>query len=154
MEEIHANVYIHAPIGRVFDAVSDHESFLHAEGSTSTKILRPGAEERNGLGCLRDVRVGPRVSYVEEITAWERPSSFEYQIRETSHPIRHHGARMRFIPRGEGTEIDWTSRIELTIPIVGRSLGPLFRRILTAAFTEFLLAAKARLEVSPNGRTP
>jgi uncharacterized protein YndB with AHSA1/START domain len=154
MEEVHANVYIHAPIERVFDAVSDHESFVHAEGVTSTKIIRPGTDERNGLGCLRDVRVGPRVHYVEEVTAWERPSSFEYQVRESSRRIRHHGSRIRFIPRGEGTEVDWTSRVELTIPLVGRSLGPLFRRILTAAFTELLLAAKARLEAANTERTP
>jgi hypothetical protein len=154
MEEIHANVYIHAPIERVFDAVSDHESFVHTEGRLSTKVIRPGTDERNGLGCLRETRVGSRVHYVEEVTAWERPSSFEYQVRETSRPIRHYGSRFRFIPRGEGTEVDWTSRAELTIPLVGRALGPLFKRILTAAFTELLLAAKARLEAAPTERTP
>lgn len=146
MEEVHVNVYIHAPAERVFDAVSDHARFLSNEDGLCTTILKPGIEEHNGLGCVREVKVGRGARYVEEITAWERPSSFDYQIRGTSQPLRHHGARVRVIPRGEGTEIDWTTRFEITLPLVGRALGPLFRRMLTAAFTELLLAEKARLE--------
>jgi uncharacterized protein YndB with AHSA1/START domain len=146
MEQIHVNVYIHAPVERVFDAVSDHEGFLRSEDGTRTTLLRPGTTERNGLGALREVRVGRRVRYVEEITAFARPTSFSYQIIESRPPLKHHGSQMRFTPRGEGTEIDWTGRFELTVPLVGRALGPITRRMLTAAFTELLLAAKARLE--------
>jgi len=42
-------------------------------------VVRAGEPERNGLGCLREVRVGRRVRYVEEITAWQRPLAFEYE---------------------------------------------------------------------------
>jgi uncharacterized protein YndB with AHSA1/START domain len=146
MEQVHVNVYIHAPVARVFDAVSDHEGFLRSEDGTSTKLLRPGAAERNGLGALREVRVGRRIRYVEEITAFARPASFDYQIIESTQPLRHQGSQIRFTPRGDGTEVDWTSRFEIAVPLVGRALGPLARRMFTAAFTEMLLAEKARLE--------
>ncbi|WP_437570742.1 SRPBCC family protein [Sorangium sp. So ce542] len=148
MAEVHVNVYIHAPLERVFDAVADHESFLRSGDGTRTKLIRPGLTERNGLGALREVRVGKRIRYVEEITAFERPSSFDYHILESSQPLRHHGSRLRFTSRGDGTEVDWTSRFEVPLPLVGDLLGALARRLFTAAFTELLLAEKARLEAS------
>ncbi|WP_437507078.1 SRPBCC family protein [Sorangium sp. So ce1099] len=148
MEEVHVNVYIHAPVERVFEAVADHESFLRAGDDTRTKVIRSGLTERNGLGALREVRVGKRIRYVEEITAFERPSSFEYRILESTQPLRHHGSRLRFTSRGDGTEVDWTSRFEVPVPLVGRLLGSLARRMFVAAFTELLLAEKARLEAS------
>jgi uncharacterized protein YndB with AHSA1/START domain len=85
---VQVQVHIDAPIDRVFEAVTDHEVFLRTEdGATRTKLLRPGSADRNGLGCIREVRVGRRMRYVEEITAWERPASFEYTIREVSMPM-------------------------------------------------------------------
>ncbi|MDC0680092.1 SRPBCC family protein [Sorangium atrum] len=148
MEEVHVNVYIHAPVERVFDAVADHERFLRSGDGTHTKVVRPGLTEHNGLGALREVRVGKRIRYVEEITAFERPCSFDYQIVESTQPLRHQGSRLRFTPRGEGTEIDWTSRFDIPLPLVGKPLGSLARRMFIAAFTELLLAEKARLEAS------
>src|SRR5919197_671771 len=100
MPEVHVRVHIEAPVERVFDVVSDHETFLRSEGGVSATVLREGERERNGTGCLREVRVGRRVRYVEEITAWQRPSSFEYMIRETSLPLRHAGSRLTFAPEG------------------------------------------------------
>ncbi|XXX77227.1 SRPBCC family protein [Sorangium sp. So ce134] len=152
MEEVHVNVYIHAPVERVFDAVADHESFLRSADGTHTKVIRPGLTERNGLGALREVRAGKRIRYVEEITAFERPASFDYQILESTQPLRHHGSRLRFTARGDGTEVDWTSRFEIPVPLVGNPLGSLARRLFIAVFTDLLLAEKARLEASGPGR--
>ena len=146
MPEVHVCVHIDAPVERVFDAVSDHESFLRSEGGVSATVLREGERERNGVGCLREVRVGRRVRYLEEITAWERPSSFEYMIRETSLPLRHAGSRLTFTPEGRGTEVEWTSHFEITVPIIGGLFGIRARRIYAASFRDLLLAAKARLE--------
>jgi uncharacterized protein YndB with AHSA1/START domain len=148
MEEIHVSAYIHASVERVFDAVSDHESFLRTGDGLRTTITRPGTSERNGLGCLREVRNGRLIRFVEEVTGWERPASFEYQIRESTLPIRHHGGRLRFTARGAGTEIEWTSRFEVPVPLLGRALGPVARQTLTTAFTDLLLAAKLRLEAA------
>ncbi|EYF03485.1 SRPBCC family protein [Chondromyces apiculatus] len=149
MDEVHVNVYIHAPVARVFEIVSDHESFMRAEDGTRTKLVRPGTAERNGLGALREVQVRSGIRGLEEITAFERPSSFAYRLRETTLPIRHHGGLLRFIPRGEGTQVDWSSRFEVTLPLVARPVEILTRQITKVAFSEMLFVAKARLEAEP-----
>lgn len=138
-------MYIHAPIERVFEALSDHESFLKSN-DTHTSIAQPGTPDRNGLGCVRAVRSKGGVRFAEEITGWSPPTSYDYQIRESSLPLRHHGGQLRFTTRGEGTEVDWTTRFDVTVPLVGRALEPLTAAILTTTFTEMLGAAKERLE--------
>ncbi len=139
-------IHIDAPVDRVFDAVSDHEVFLRTDDGTTAKIVREGATERNGLGCIREVNAGRRARYVEEITAWERPTGFAYTIRETSLPLRHLGSRLAFRPSGGGTDVEWTADFEVTVPIVGRLLRAWVDRRLARAFTEMLVAAKSRLE--------
>lgn len=145
MENVRVVIHIDAPRERVFTAVSDHVAFL-TQADTTVTILRPGDIDRNGLGCVREVRVGRRARYVEEITAWEPPTFFEYTIRETSLPLRHRGSRIELSAWGGGTDVTWTARFEITVPIVGGLLGSRVRRRLTTAFTNFLLAAKPRLE--------
>jgi len=146
MELVQVRMHIEAPPERVFDAVSDHERFLRTEDGVRTRILRPGTPERDGLGCLREVRVGRRARYVEEVTAWQRPVAFEYTIRESSLPLRHAGSRLTFTPHGPGTEVEWTSRFAVTVPLVGGLLGARARRLYAASFTALLRQAKARLE--------
>jgi hypothetical protein len=145
VQEIHIRFRIAAPLDAVFDAVTDHENFL-ADGMTRTTITRSGAPERNGTGCLREVRATPLVRFVEEITRWERPASYEYFIRETSLPLRHHGGRIELTPAADGTMIDWTTRFEVTVPVVARVLEPIVKRILARTFDGFLRGAKGRLE--------
>jgi uncharacterized protein YndB with AHSA1/START domain len=146
MTHVQVRVHIAAPIETVFDAVSDHEHFLHADDGTRTKVITDGKTERNGLGCRREVTVGTRARYVEEITAWDKPTSFEYRIRETSHPIAHAGSRLTFTPADGGTDVEWTSRFRVTVPIVGPLIGLVAHRIFRRAFTGLLQATKSRLE--------
>lgn len=145
METVRVVVHIDAPVERVFTAVSDHERFLTGDDTTVT-ILRPGDFDRNGLGCVREVRVGRRARYVEEITAWQPPSFFEYTIRETSLPLRHHGSHITLEAWGEGTDVAWTAQFEVTVPVVGGLLASRVSRRLTTAFTSRLLATKTVLE--------
>ena len=145
MEDIHIRFRIDAPIETVFDAVSDHPRFL-SNARTHTTIARAGEPDRNGRGCLREVRAKPLLRFVEEITAWERPSSFEYLVRECTLPLRHHGGRLTFTREDEGTVIDWTTRFEIPVPILGGMLARVANRILSSAFDDFLRRAKTRLE--------
>jgi uncharacterized protein YndB with AHSA1/START domain len=153
MCNVHVKGHINAPIERVFDAVSDHEHFLAADDGTRTTLLREGAE-RVGLGCIREVKVGRRAWYVEEITAWQRPSYFEYTIRKASLPIRHEVSRLTFTAAGGGTDVEWTSRFAIPIPIIGRFLGAKAGKLYSTAFTGLLAAAKARLETQPGPSAP
>src|SRR5947208_14944965 len=114
MHEVRVHVHIEAPVEQVFDAVIDHESFLRSEGGVRARVMRAGEPERNGLGCLREVRVGRRVRYVEEITAWQRPLAFEYMIRGSSLPLRHAGARPTSTPHGSRTNAGGPARLDTT----------------------------------------
>jgi hypothetical protein len=147
---VQVQIHIDAPIESVFEAVTDHEIFLRTEdGDTRTKALRAGSADRNGLGCVREVRVGRRVRYVEEITAWQRPSSFEYTIREVSMPLRHLGSRLTFASSGGETDLLWLARFEIPVPILGYPFRLWLERRLAHSFTNMLAVAKERLETAP-----
>lgn len=149
MNEVHVNVYIHAPRERVFEALSNHESLLRLEGllgKVSTRIVQAGARDRNGLGCRREVSGGLGMRFVEEITAWEPPSFYEYRIVETSMPMRHRSGRLELTARGEGTEVNWTTRFEMTVPFGKGLVGAVSEGFASVMFTTFLLAEKARIE--------
>jgi hypothetical protein len=145
MQEVRVLVHFGAPIERVFDAVSDHESFLR-DKRTTTRIVRPGAVDRNGLGCMREVKVGGGGGILEEITAWERPTQFDYRIREAPVPVRHEEGRMRFTANGAGTDVEWTSRFTIPVPLVGGLLGKVAGGVFSKAFRGLLTAARAKLE--------
>jgi uncharacterized protein YndB with AHSA1/START domain len=147
MEPIQVKVFFEAPRERVFEAVSDHEHFFTGNRIESCRIIQPGREEKNGLGALREVKAGP-VRYVEEITVFERPHRFAYQIRECSRPLRHEGSELEFVSRGQGTEVTWTARFEVPIFPFGPLLTWFMRQALTKEFERLLVQAKGKLEPS------
>jgi uncharacterized protein YndB with AHSA1/START domain len=67
MDEIRLDVHIDAPAERVFDVVADHESFLRTASGIHTRVVRPGVPDRDGLGCLHEVRSGRSVRFREEL---------------------------------------------------------------------------------------
>ncbi len=146
MAKVFVRASIKRPIGEVFALVSDHEKFLGGLAGTTATILKPGSTERDGLGCLREVRVRDRIRYVEEITAWNPPHSFEYLIREASMPIRHFGSRLDFEERQNDTDVTWQSHFEVPVPILGWPLGILMKRRYESAFSAMLAQARAVLE--------
>jgi uncharacterized protein YndB with AHSA1/START domain len=145
MNEVRVLVHFAAPIDRVFDAVSDHESFLRGPGTT-TRLSREGTPERNGVGCERDVRAPGGMRFLEEVTAWERPSRYEYVIRKSPMPMKHEKGWLQLTPRGSGTDVEWTTRFEVPIPVVGNVLAKATEGLLRTVFKRFLTEARARVE--------
>ena len=146
MRTVQVRIHVNAPIERAFEAISNHERFLIAADGTKTMVLQAGRSERNGLGCIREVKVGQRAWYVEEITAWDRPYYFEYTIRKASMPMHHGGSRLSFTAADGGTDVEWSSRFSIPIPILGLFLGATAAKLYTKAFTGMLTAAKTQLE--------
>jgi hypothetical protein len=153
MYEVHVTATIAAPRHQVFEAVSDHERFLRGP-ALSCHLTREGTNHRNGLGALREVAMEGRV-ITEEITTWDPPRRFEYMIRRfidrNGKParFRHDGGWLDFSQSGESTRIDWHSRFEIPIPILGwfveRFLGPR----VAGSFRQLLEQAKKNLERQP-----
>lgn len=129
----------------VFAKVSDHESFF-AGPWISCKVTRPGQSDRNGLGATREVYpVGIR--FVEEITAWDAPRSFEYRVRECALPSNHELGRLTFAAKAGGTEVVWVTRFEIPIPLIGGPLTRLSAPIFSGSFRRLLERAGGRVAV-------
>ncbi len=145
MPLVRVNTYIHAPCERVFEVLSDHEGYVAVPLFKSARLLRPGLEERNGRGAVRELRaLGLRL--VEEITGFDRPHRFDYRIIDSTLPIEHVFGRVALQPRGEGCEVDWCSEFRLPVPLLGALAQPLAKAQLVDAFTTILLTFKERLE--------
>jgi hypothetical protein len=153
--EIHVSVAIGAPLQRVFAAIADHERFLRGP-QISCRLLVEGRPDRNGAGALREVRSQGSV-IVEEITAFQPPSRFEYLIREIVNarqkpvPLRHELGRVDFARDGDFTRVDWRSRFEITVPILGWFFERFVGRRLSGGFRQLLEQAKTELESAPAG---
>jgi hypothetical protein len=131
----------------VFDLVSDHETFLGRFPGLRARVVIPGNPERNGLGCIREVLVGKRIRYLEEVTEWSRPTSFEYLIREASIPIRHYGSRLEFTSSSSGgTDITWTSHYDVPVFLIGWLIGLSMKSQYEVAFRQMLQNASTNFD--------
>lgn len=150
MYEIHVAVRFDAPPEQVFDALTDYEHFFSAAG-LPCRVLQPGHETANGLGAMREVTAGGNV-FTEEITAFDPPRHFEYVVRSLKdrrgRPVRmrHERGWLDIVSDGAATRVDWYSRFQVTIPLVGwfaeRIVGPRAAK----GFRQLLARARAELE--------
>lgn len=145
MESIVVKAYIHAPIEQVWEVMSDHENYSRFKGIEYSKLVKKGANERNGVGAVREVH-GMGAKFVEDIVAYEPPRLLEYRVVRCSRPIEHEIGRVELIPRGDGTEIHWVSRFRVKIPLIGKWLGERNRAVARDGFYDFLLDIKEKLE--------
>lgn len=145
MQTIDVTIRIRAPIERVWELISDHESYTFFKNVSEAKLLKEGTLEKNGLGAVRKVRV-LGVTFVEDIVAFDPPKCLEYRVKKCTLPIRHEIGCMTLANRGEGTDIHWVTRFETPIPLVGRILAPILRGIFSKEFRSCLKQAKTRLE--------
>ena len=137
MSSISIDRVLRAPIGPVFDVMSDHARYDRFRGVTSAALTREGADEPNGLGAIRVIEARP-LRFEEEITAFERPHRFDYLILSTNVPLDHDGGSIRFEEVPEGTRVTWTSTFTSTVPVVTGPTGGLMAAMLRRAFNRML----------------
>lgn len=145
METVVLKTYIHAPIERVWEMVSDHEGYTQFRVVTFAKLLKEGQNERNGLGAVREIHL-LGTKFVEEIIAFEPPRRLDYKVIRCSMPMEHEKGCVDLIPRGEGTEIHWVTRFYIKVPLIGTWLGHRARLQFRDAFYDSLLELKDKLE--------
>ncbi len=145
MQSVIMKTYIHAPIEKVWEALSDHEGYVRYKGFSVSKLLKEGEKERNGVGAVREVH-GMGSKFVEDIVKFEPPRMFEYKVVKCSRPLGHEIGRVELIPRGEGTEIHWLTVFWLKIPVIGKLMEPRTKIEATDFFYDFLLDMKDKLE--------
>lgn len=124
------------PPARVFGYLAEHENLADLFGAKVTR-LRDGEDgNRNGVGSVRRLQIGPLPSFQETVTEFEPDRRIVYRITKGS-PLRGHVGVMTFAPEGEqGTHFHYDIRLASPIPglaaLVRAALGRNVRKGLAA----------------------
>jgi Polyketide cyclase / dehydrase and lipid transport len=79
MSEIVRRASISAPLGTVFEVLSDHRRYTDFLPVRSARLEREGVPAPNGVGAVRALRlIGPPIR--EEVTVYEPPRRFAYKL--------------------------------------------------------------------------
>lgn len=107
---------IAAPIGEVFDWMTDATNYHRVPMVRRVILVRPGDTHGHGVGAIRIVNT-PLFRMTEEILEFERPTFMRYYIPRSTPPLRHDEGYMRFeeVPGGS-THVRWYSRFEVKAP--------------------------------------
>lgn len=115
------------PPDRVFAYLSEHENLGPLFGA-KIKRLRDGTDgERNGVGSVRQLRVGPGPPFEETITEVVPLELIRYKITKGS-PLRDHEGEMRFSPKGEGTHLRYEISFGAVVPGLDRVIAAGLKR--------------------------
>ncbi|HEY2571567.1 MAG TPA: SRPBCC family protein [Solirubrobacteraceae bacterium] len=124
------------PPERIFAHLAEHENLAAVFGAKITR-LRDGDGERNGVGSVRRLQIGPLPPFQETVTEFDAPRRIVYRITKGS-PLRGHVGTMEFAPAGGGTHFVYDIRIASPIP----GLAP----IVTASLTRSISASLEGIE--------
>src|SRR5262245_19848965 len=114
------------PPERIFAYLAEHENLAEMFGA-KVKRLRDGDVERNGVGSVRELGVGPLPPFEETVTEFVPSERIVYRITKGS-LLRAHIGVMSFAPTtGGGTRFVYDIRIASVIP----GVAPLVRASLT-----------------------
>ncbi|MFI4991648.1 MAG: SRPBCC family protein [Solirubrobacterales bacterium] len=121
------------PPERIFAHLAEHENLAEVFGAKITR-LRDGEGERNGVGSVRRLQIGPLPPFEETVDEFVVPQRIVYRITKGS-PLRGHVGVMSFEPTPVGgTRFVYDIRIASPIP----GLAPLVRASLTRSIARSL----------------
>jgi len=102
--------------------------------------IREGRTAPDAIGTLRRIDLGP-IWLQEEIVGLQRPSRFDYRIRDARPKFHHEAGTIAFQTVPEGTEVTWTSTFTSGRSILDRLGAPVGAK----AFDLVLRAIERRL---------
>jgi uncharacterized protein YndB with AHSA1/START domain len=145
LETITVDRVIAAPINDVFTWLTTTANYTASPMVLRCRLARPGADAPYGLGAVR-VHLWLIGWYRERITRYEPPYVTEYAVDRSVPASRHELGRMTFTEVDGGTRVEWTTRAEARIPLVGRLVTRVLgRRVIAGTFRRILQAADAAL---------
>ncbi len=108
-----------APVGQVWEACNDHETFGKIMGQKVQRIVDSRDPDNiNGVGSVRSMKL-PFTPFEETIVRSEKPVCIEYQISKGT-PLHHHYGKIQFSSLPEGrSAIDYTIELGSKFPLVG-----------------------------------
>jgi uncharacterized protein YndB with AHSA1/START domain len=122
------------PPERIFAHLAEHENLAELFGAKVTRLRDGEAGERNGVGSMRRLQIGPLPAFEETVTEFVVPERIVYRITKGS-PLRGHVGEMTFAatPSG-GTRFIYDIRIASPIP----GVAPLVHASLTRSIERSL----------------
>jgi Polyketide cyclase / dehydrase and lipid transport len=138
-----------APMADVFEWLSHAGNYRRSRFVLRERLVERGQDAAYGLGAVR------QLTWVfgwfrERITAYRPPHEFNYLVERSLPPVRHEGGRLTFSEVPGGTRVEWTTTVELRLPIAAaaatRVLG---RPAIAYTFGQVLAAADAALKGAP-----
>jgi Polyketide cyclase / dehydrase and lipid transport len=134
-----------APIEAVFDRLTDHANYKNMSPLRTSELVRPGSPEPNGVGAVRRMGlIGP--TQTEEVTVFERPTRFGYELR-SGLPVRDHVGTVELARTNAGTSVTYSVRSTPTLPIPG--LGFVLGIVLKQGISGLLDGIVRAAEQSP-----
>jgi uncharacterized protein YndB with AHSA1/START domain len=103
------------PPERIFAHLAEHENLAELFGAKVTRLCDGEAGERNGVGSMRKLQVGPLPPFEETVTEFVAPERIVYRITKGS-PLRGHVGTMTFAATPGGTHFVYDIRIASPIP--------------------------------------
>jgi uncharacterized protein YndB with AHSA1/START domain len=121
------------PPERIFAHLAEHENLAEVFGAKVVRLRDGDGDERNGVGSVRQLRIGPLPPFEETVTEFVIPQRIVYRITKGS-PLRGHVGVMTFAPASGGTRFVYDIRLASPVP----GLAPLVRAALTRSITQAL----------------
>jgi uncharacterized protein YndB with AHSA1/START domain len=121
------------PPDRIFAHLSEHENLAKVFGAKVTRIKDGDDGNRNGVGSVRKLQIGPAPPFEETVTEFDPPHRIAYRITRGS-PLRGHLGVMTFAPEGSGTRFHYDIRLASPVP----GLAAIVRASLTRSINKSL----------------
>ena len=132
---VHVEHRFAKPPEAIFAYLAEHENLAEVFGAKITR-LRDGEDgQRNGVGSVRQLRIGPLPAFEETVTEFVVPERIVYRISKGS-PLRGHVGVMTFAPSGGGTDFVYDIRLASPIPGVAAIVRATLTRSITAALAK------------------
>jgi uncharacterized protein YndB with AHSA1/START domain len=142
MATIDVSRTVAAPVGTVWDVVTDLRGMSEFTRFRRVELEREGDPPPNGLGAIRVMHlVGPPVR--EQIVAFEPPRRFAYRLL-SGIPVKDHVGTIELEPAGEGTRMSYVLETTPKVPVVGSALIPVIRNVVDAIAAGIAAEAEKR----------
>ncbi|TAM11844.1 MAG: SRPBCC family protein [Nevskiaceae bacterium] len=113
---------LHAPIERVFAALSAYEDYAGLSGVRGARVLRYGRSRRAGVGAIREMSTTMAV-FREQITGYFPPYRLDYRIIGSQPRLDHGGASVQLEELGARTRVTWTTNLSVRLPALLGTVG-------------------------------
>jgi uncharacterized protein YndB with AHSA1/START domain len=135
---VHIEHHFEKPPERIFAYLAEHENLAEVFGAKIER-LSDGEGDRNGVGSVRQLRIGPMPPFEETVTEFVPSERIVYRITKGS-PLRGHVGVMTFEPEAGGTRFVYDIRLASPAP----GLALIVRSALTRSITKSLPAVESK----------